>query len=213
MLQGRFCQNNKIPCIYRIQESASAPDTKQKNDQTSENKFVPSQPSLEYGRHYDLGIEGYSQITSPLRRYVDLIMQRQIRAFLENGKPRYHADELLSKAKMIDEKSRRIQRVDGKAVFYYKCFYLAQHIGYPFEALINHSPPPAKTVVLTFPQFELRLYVPLSCIEGLSARRIPPHTKPLQIKAICLEMDPDRAIMLFRIKNKKRSQPDTPTSN
>ena len=38
------------------------------------------------GRHYGLGLDTYSQVTSPLRRYTDLLSHMQIRAFLRGEK-------------------------------------------------------------------------------------------------------------------------------
>jgi exoribonuclease-2 len=48
--------------------------------------------STKPGRHYGLGLDTYTQVTSPLRRYTDLLAHLQIRAFL-NGSP-LSADEI-----------------------------------------------------------------------------------------------------------------------
>jgi exoribonuclease-2 len=48
--------------------------------------------STKPGRHQGLGLETYTQVTSPLRRYTDLLAHMQIRAFL-GGKPLL-ADEI-----------------------------------------------------------------------------------------------------------------------
>jgi exoribonuclease-2 len=45
------------------------------------------------GRHQGLGLEIYTQVTSPLRRYTDLLVHIQIRAFLRGSKP-LSADEV-----------------------------------------------------------------------------------------------------------------------
>jgi len=47
------------------------------------------------GRHWGLGLETYTQVTSPLRRYTDLLAHMQIRAFL-GGAP-LSADEISSR--------------------------------------------------------------------------------------------------------------------
>jgi exoribonuclease-2 len=39
------------------------------------------------GRHWGLGLEAYAQVTSPLRRYTDLLAHIQIRALLQGGQP------------------------------------------------------------------------------------------------------------------------------
>jgi exoribonuclease-2 len=48
------------------------------------------------GRHQGLGLDSYTQVTSPLRRYTDLLAHMQIRAFLRGGKP-LSSDEVLSR--------------------------------------------------------------------------------------------------------------------
>ena len=43
--------------------------------------------SVKLGRHQGLGLDSYTQVTSPLRRYTDLLAHMQIRAFLRGDKP------------------------------------------------------------------------------------------------------------------------------
>jgi exoribonuclease-2 len=43
--------------------------------------------STKPGRHQGLGLDTYTQVTSPLRRYTDLLAHMQIRAFLRGEKP------------------------------------------------------------------------------------------------------------------------------
>ncbi|MDR2951602.1 MAG: RNB domain-containing ribonuclease [Treponema sp.] len=47
----------------------------------------PRTLSTKPGRHWGLGLETYTQVTSPLRRYTDLLGHLQIRALLRGGKP------------------------------------------------------------------------------------------------------------------------------
>jgi exoribonuclease-2 len=53
------------------------------------------------GRHWGLGLDTYTQVTSPLRRYTDLLAHMQIRSFLRGESPepqgRLSADELLAR--------------------------------------------------------------------------------------------------------------------
>jgi exoribonuclease-2 len=55
--------------------------------------------SVKPGSHWGLGLDRYTQVTSPLRRYTDLLAHQQIRAFLREGKagaaPPLEEDELL----------------------------------------------------------------------------------------------------------------------
>jgi exoribonuclease-2 len=47
----------------------------------------PRTLSTQPGRHWGLGLEAYTQVTSPLRRYVDLLAHIQIRALLRGADP------------------------------------------------------------------------------------------------------------------------------
>jgi exoribonuclease-2 len=54
----------------------------------------PRTLSAKPGLHWGLGLEQYTQVTSPLRRYTDLLAHQQIRAFLQ-GRPPLSEEEVL----------------------------------------------------------------------------------------------------------------------
>ncbi|NUO81105.1 RNB domain-containing ribonuclease [candidate division KSB1 bacterium] len=195
---ARFCAEQQLPCIYRVQETGGA----RENEEGSENanNFVRPQSSLEMAPHRDLGIDGYTQITSPLRRYTDLLVQRQIVAFLRNEAPVYSPQELVKRVAVIEETARRIHKIEARAEFYYKCVYLKQHRGETFNAEISYSPPPSRNVVLMLKDLGLRLFLPLASIKGMNAKQIPPADSPLNVRALCHNMDPERGTSIFQIK-------------
>ncbi|MEK7729949.1 MAG: ribonuclease catalytic domain-containing protein [candidate division KSB1 bacterium] len=195
---ARFCAEHELPCIYRVQESGGA--RAQEEGSEGVNNFVRPQSSLTMAPHHDLGIDGYAQVTSPLRRYSDLLVQRQIAAFLQKGAPVYTSQELSGRATAIEETARRIHKTEAKAEFYYKCVYLNQHRGETFDAEISYAVPPARNVVLMLTDLGLRLFLPLSSIKGLNARQIPPAASPLAVRALCHNMDPDRGTSIFQIR-------------
>ena len=195
---AHFCAQHGLPCIYRVQESGGAKENEEGSEGVS--TFARPQSSLEMAPHRDLGIDGYAQITSPFRRYSDLLVQRQIVAFLQKGAPVYAPEELLTRATALEETVRRIHKTEGKAEFYYKCVYLNQHRGETFNAEISYAAPPARNVVLLITDLGLRLFLPLSSIKGLNAKQIPPAEAPLTVRALCHNMDPDRGTSIFQIK-------------
>ncbi|MGH7495194.1 MAG: RNB domain-containing ribonuclease [bacterium] len=197
---AHFCAKHHLPCLYRVQEAGS-PRTEDEGPDSAPN-FVRPQINLTMAPHRDLGIEGYTQVTSPLRRYTDLMMQRQMGSFLEKGSAVYSPQELQAYGVAAEEALRRIGKLEARAEFYYKCMYLHQNLGEELAAEICHSPPPWRSVVLMLPELNLRLFVPLSGIRGLGARQIPPADAPLPVTAVCLEIDPDRGTMSFEIKRK-----------
>jgi exoribonuclease-2 len=97
-----FARDNNIPLYFRTQEKPEA-GYLERVDQ------VPEGPAQEYakrgalkrsiisstaGGHAALALDAYAQTTSPIRRILDLINQRQISSFLLEGNPLYNGAEL-----------------------------------------------------------------------------------------------------------------------
>jgi len=80
---ARFSAENRIPIIYRVQP---------------EMRGEAQRPRLslypEY--HAGVGLDYYAQFSSPIRRYADLVLQRQLVASISGGSVQpYNVDELL----------------------------------------------------------------------------------------------------------------------
>jgi exoribonuclease-2 len=193
---AQFCHENNLPCIYRVQESI-APE--REDEEGAARSHVRAQLKPERAPHRDLGVDGYTQITSPLRRYSDLVMQRQIVSFLQTGKPHYSQTDLWARALSIEDMTRRIQRLESRADLYWKCVYLSQHLGQTYTARIGRSQGYNPRIILQIDDLDLRLYVPPSGVECIDERKIPPHYSPKEVQAVCLAMDADKAAMRFKI--------------
>ncbi|MGH7595737.1 MAG: ribonuclease catalytic domain-containing protein [bacterium] len=193
---AQFCHENNLPCIYRVQESI-APE--REDEDGAPKSHVRAQLKPERAPHRDLGVDGYTQITSPLRRYSDLVMQRQIVSFLQTGKPHYSQTDLWARALSIEDMTRRLQRLESRADLYWKCVYLSQHLGETYTARIGRSQGYNPRIILQIDDLDLRLYVPPSGIEGIEERKIPPHYSPKEVQVVCLAMDADKAAMRLKI--------------
>jgi hypothetical protein len=193
---AQFCHENHLPCIYRVQEHLGP---ERDEEEPGARAHPRAQLKPERAPHQDLGVDGYTQITSPLRRYNDLVMQRQIVAFLQTGKPEYSQTDLWARALAIEEMTRRIQRLESRADFYWKCVYLAQHLGETYAAQIGRSHGYSPRIILQIVDLNLRLFVPTSGIEGIEEKKIPPHYSPKEVQAVCLAMDANKAAMRFQI--------------
>jgi exoribonuclease II len=97
---AEFARDNSTALIFRTQEDP---------DPLKENANIPPGPALEFyrrsfykksllnltpGRHSGLGLDAYAQTTSPLRRAIDLLNQKQISNLLENKKFFYEKEKL-----------------------------------------------------------------------------------------------------------------------
>lgn len=193
---AQFCHESNLPCIYRVQETLTP---EREDEEPAARSHARAQLKPERAPHQDLGVGGYAQITSPLRRYGDLVMQRQIVSFLMTGQPKYSQTDLWARALAIEDMTRRIQRLESRADFYWKCVYLSQHLGETYMAQIGRSQGYNPRIILYIADLDLRLYVPPSGIEGIEETKIPPHYSPKEVQAVCLAMEADKAAMRFKI--------------
>jgi len=86
--------------------------------------------------HNVLGLEIYTQATSPLRRYLDLVVQRQLKSFLLNRKPEYELKELEEIRIEIEPIIKEIQLITRNRIRYWTIKYLKKHIGEVFKAIV-----------------------------------------------------------------------------
>lgn len=77
-----------VPLIYKVQ------DAPREILADGRPLLKRAEMSVSPGVHYGLGLEAYTQFTSPIRRYNDLVLHRQIKAWLRDGRGRYSADEI-----------------------------------------------------------------------------------------------------------------------
>lgn len=78
------------------------------------------------GKHAGLGLEPYSRVTSPLRRYADLLAHQQIRRFLKKEElldPEY-LDRRLARAEEAGVQRRKLEKYANE---YYLLHYLERH--------------------------------------------------------------------------------------
>jgi len=82
---ARYAADNRIPVIYRVQPNDGG-------DLMMQRAHLSLYPES----HSGIGLDCYAQLSSPLRRYADLVLQRQLVAALTNSDVRlYDANELL----------------------------------------------------------------------------------------------------------------------
>ncbi len=102
---AEWCRKHAVPCLYRVQEGepVDMPPVEEFDPvaffsvlRTLRKTVVNSVP----GRHSSLGLASYTQITSPLRRYSDLLLHRQIKAAI-NGRPPVYSQSELDQTMMI----------------------------------------------------------------------------------------------------------------
>lgn len=117
-LAAEYASSREVPLIYRTQDSPTEvielPD---RYDPVAMDRVFRalkrSQLSLRPSLHSGLGVDAYTQMTSPIRRYQDLALQRQLGAVLAGAEPCYEAQELLEvlgSAQVVEGENRNLER-------------------------------------------------------------------------------------------------------
>ena len=135
-LLAAFCRDNEIPATYRSQ---TAPDLTDLGADLPPGvdigedgplrqylmlrRFAPAQSGNTAAPHGGLGVSAYIQATSPLRRYPDMVMQRQITHYLSAGEPLYGEDDITSVAGRADVQLRAMGKLEDERRRYWLLKY------------------------------------------------------------------------------------------
>ena len=140
-LAGRFARDHRIPLLYRSQERPSERLPAEGLDYISyvfkqRRKLTPLSISGEPKKHSGLGVDVYTQASSPIRRYFDLLVQRQLRGFLLDGTPCYNSEELEQKRMALEATLRDVEKMNRNRTRYWLYKYLLQHVGETIPAVV-----------------------------------------------------------------------------
>ena len=135
-LMAKFTDEHKISVIYRIQDSpreeipAEQRILKEYNPVLFRNlmmKFPSSKFSLYSSQHSSVGVSGYSQFTSPIRRYNDFLTMRQLSTFFNNEPQAYDHNEMLLAFIDIEKKINQIKTLQNSVKSQYLLKYLTRY--------------------------------------------------------------------------------------
>ncbi len=140
-LAARFCRDNNIPIIFRGQKE---PGERLTIDETGyvyyvfrqRRKLSPLIIDIEACPHAGLGLDVYSNLSSPIRRYFDLVSQRQMISFILKGTPIYNIEELEKIRITVMPALKDLNTIKGNSIRYWIQKYLGEHIGEKLPAII-----------------------------------------------------------------------------
>ncbi len=89
---------------------------------------------LEPGFHSGLGLSPYTTVTSPIRRYVDLVVQRQLAAILKGDPPPFSPNDLENILSQCEEAASQAAQMEQARQRYWLLRYLEQKEGKRLEA-------------------------------------------------------------------------------
>lgn len=127
-----FCLGEDIPAIYRKQAHPREPLPNNREFPRPElrnyelRRRMPKwEISTLPGEHFALGLKAYTQVTSPIRRYQDLIMQRQIKHYIQHKTPLYTEEEIVKGAANAEITYSVVSSVEKESIQYWLLKYLS----------------------------------------------------------------------------------------
>ena len=188
-LSADFASVKALPVIFRTQEPREAlaventPPVEALAFDRLRKTFKRSRLSLTPGLHSGLGLGAYTQASSPIRRYADLVTQRQFTALL-SGAPVPHArEELLQILATAEAAEQEIRAIEDRSTNYWLLEYLSR---YKRDQML------AAVVLDAKGNVELEDYYVRAKVGATKAK--PGETVSVQIEAI----DPSRGEVRFR---------------
>lgn len=133
---ARFAFKNQIPFMYISQEAPDFPDNLPEGwaGQFARIKCMRKRSvGITPAPHAGLGVSFYSQVTSPLRRYGDLISHEQLRAFID-GRHLIAKDDMLERVAAGDAASIAAKKASRQSDTHWKLVCLLQNPDAEYEA-------------------------------------------------------------------------------
>lgn len=155
---GKFFVDNKIPAVFRIQ--GKLPMSKkvektlgsllQKGNQITfrdmmliQDYMTKSSISPVSSKHESLNLDAYATVTSPLRRFWDLINHWQLQAFVETGKPKFDVGEINYMTMILKFKDELNRKISRRIISFYMFKVLKQMEGnekQKFRCIVTKKP-------------------------------------------------------------------------
>lgn len=111
------------------------------------------------GPHSGLAVPAYTQVTSPLRRYLDLVGHQQLRAFIKD-RPRIDEAGLVERIGAFDAVSGGLRQAEMLANKHWTIVYLLQHPGWRGEGILVEKRGSSGIVLIPALAMEARVHLP-----------------------------------------------------
>jgi exoribonuclease-2 len=157
---ARYAEEREIPIPFTTQ---APPKTHERPEDLAgmyalRRAFRPSQPSSAPGPHAGLGLEIYAQATSPLRRYLDLVVHQQIRAHLR-GEDLLEVQEVLERVGATVAVIGSVRRAERLVRRHWTLVYLLEHPGWRGEGILMDKRGLRGTVLIPCLDLDARVHL------------------------------------------------------
>jgi exoribonuclease-2 len=141
---GRYGQTHQIPLPFRGQPQPELPSEEELLQLPAGpvrfcamRRCMPrSEMSITPARHAGLGLDTYTQVTSPIRRYTDLLAHFQIKAHLRGDPLPFSAEQLQEVMLSVTTAAYEATLVERQTNRYWGLEYLRRHPQQVWQALV-----------------------------------------------------------------------------
>lgn len=195
-LAAKFSFEKALPILYRSQEP---PQERLSIDESNyiyyvfqqRRKLRPLFIDTIPHPHSSLGVDVYTNATSPLRRYIDVLVQRQIYSAIFKKRPVYEELRLKELNMVIQQTLKDMDLMKRNQVRYWILKYLAGRINDSFNAIVFQKLKYKYLIILT----DLLFVADLPTISGLE---LSPGE---EIKVAVKKSDPWDDILILHLAN------------
>ena len=179
VLMAEFCKREGLPAAYRVQAPPDLSEVTAFQEPLRRyqltRRLFPAELDSEPGPHGGLGVPAYLQATSPLRRYPDLVMQRQVAHYLATGEHFHTPEEIASVMQRAELHLRMLSRLeDARKRYWFLKFLRDTVLDSPdseesrlFNAIVLENEPHRRALLeLGKYPFRLRAEVPRQAEPG-----------------------------------------------
>ncbi|MGH7801309.1 MAG: ribonuclease catalytic domain-containing protein [Thermodesulfobacteriota bacterium] len=196
-LSGRFFKEKGIPGIFRSQLEPVSEDARllDENDPLFSLRAIkylkPSRIGLSSEPHFSLGVDAYVQITSPIRRYLDLVLQRQIIGELDSQGAPYKEEELERLYPQVEVGIREKKMVERARERYWLLKHLKGLEGKEVTGIVSSLRETSMSIYLTDYLLELPVpyYSEMDLKEGDTVNLIVERVDPLRRKVVLIPIE------------------------
>lgn len=159
---AKFAFENNIPFQFVSQEEPEIPKNIPQGlagEYRLRRSMRPRQVSVNPSAHHGLGLGMYAQVTSPLRRYGDLVSHQQLSLFLENRKT-MDKETLFDKIAQGDIAASECIKAERESCIHWKLVYLLQNPQWQGEAVIVETGIPKAKILIPELAMESQINIP-----------------------------------------------------
>jgi exoribonuclease II len=141
---ARYAQQHEIPVAFRAQPQPELPPEEELQQLPAGpvrfcaiRRCMPrSEISITPGRHSSLGLEMYTQVTSPIRRYSDLLGHFQLKAHLRGDELPFSPNQMQEMLLSLGSTVQEAVMVERQTNRYWSLEYLRRHSGEVWQAML-----------------------------------------------------------------------------